>query len=177
MGTIASSGSATVTPKYSRLRRRLLLGVLVLVLAAAAGVWFVLAPQGGGTATEVAAAEARLPDVEPAPPVLAALSPQAPAPDATVLAGELTPMLASPALGTGVEARVVDVTSGDVLFDQNGDTPSTPASTAKLLTAAAALTTPAPTRPWRPPSSRAPRPVRWCSSAAATRRCRGPSPR
>jgi D-alanyl-D-alanine carboxypeptidase/D-alanyl-D-alanine-endopeptidase (penicillin-binding protein 4) len=141
VGTIASSGSATVTPKYSRLRRRLLLGVLVLVLAAAAGVWFVLAPQGGGTATEVAAAEARLPDVEPAPPVLAALSPQAPAPDATVLVGELTPMLASPALGTGVEARVVDVASGDVLFDQNGDTPSTPASTAKLLTAAAALTT------------------------------------
>src|ERR687886_1949 len=74
-------------------------------------------------------------------PVLAALSPQAPSPDATVLAGELTPMLASPALGTGVEARVVDVASGDVLFDQNGDTPSTPASTAKLLTAAAALTT------------------------------------
>ncbi len=141
MGTIASSGSATVTPKYSRLRRRLLLGALVLVLAVAAGVWFVLAPRGDGTATEVAAAEARLPDVEPAAPVLAALSSQAPTPDATVLAGELTPLLASPALGAGVEAQVVDVASGEVLFDQDGDTPSTPASTAKLLTAVAALST------------------------------------
>jgi D-alanyl-D-alanine carboxypeptidase/D-alanyl-D-alanine-endopeptidase (penicillin-binding protein 4) len=141
VGTIASSGSATVTPKYSRLRRRLLLGALVLVLAVAAGVWFVLASRGDGAATEVAAAEARLPDVEPAAPVLAALSSQAPAPDATVLAGELAPLLASPALGAGVEAQVVDVASGEVLFDQNGDAPSTPASTAKLLTAVAALTT------------------------------------
>jgi D-alanyl-D-alanine carboxypeptidase/D-alanyl-D-alanine-endopeptidase (penicillin-binding protein 4) len=141
VGTIASSGSATVTPKYSRLRRRLLLGALVLVLAVAAGVWFVLAPRGDGAATEVAAAEARLPDVEPAAPVLAGLSSQAPAPDATVLAGELAPLLASPALGAGVEAQVVDVASGEVLFDQNGDAPSTPASTAKLLTAVAALTT------------------------------------
>ncbi|MGY1759945.1 D-alanyl-D-alanine carboxypeptidase/D-alanyl-D-alanine-endopeptidase [Geodermatophilus sp. SYSU D00779] len=141
MGTIASSGSATVTPKYSRFRRRLLLGVLVLVLAVAAGVWFVLTPRADGTATEVAAAEARLPDVEPAAPVLAVASSQAPAPDATVLAGELTPLLASPALGPGVAAQVVDVASGEVLFDQDGDTPSTPASTAKLLTAVAALTT------------------------------------
>ena len=141
MGTIASSGSATVMPKYSRLRRRLLLGVLALLLVVGAGVWFVLAPQGDDGAQEVAAAEARLPDVEPAAPVLAALSSQAPAPDATVLAGELAPLLASPALGAGVEAQVVDVASGEVLFDQNGDAPSTPASTAKLLTAVAALTT------------------------------------
>jgi serine-type D-Ala-D-Ala carboxypeptidase/endopeptidase (penicillin-binding protein 4) len=141
VGTIASSGSATVTPRYSRLRRRLLLGLLVLVLVAAAGVWFAVAPRGDGTATEVAAAEARLPDVEPAAPVLAALSSQAPTPDAAVLAGELAPLLASPALGSGVEAQVVDVASGEVLVDQNGDDPSTPASTAKLLTAVAALTT------------------------------------
>ena len=141
MGTIASSGSATVTPKYSRLRRRLLLGVLALLLVVAAGVWFVVAPRGDDAATEVAAAEARLPDVEPAGPVLAALSSQAPAPDATVLAGELAPLLAAPALGPGVEARVVDVASGEVLLDQNSDDPSTPASTAKLLTAVAALTT------------------------------------
>jgi D-alanyl-D-alanine carboxypeptidase/D-alanyl-D-alanine-endopeptidase (penicillin-binding protein 4) len=141
VGTIASSGSATVTPKYSRLRRRLLLGALALLLVVAAGVWFVVAPRGDRTATEVAAAEARLPDVEPAGPVLAALSSQAPAPDATVLAGELAPLLAAPALGPGVEARVVDVSSGGVLLDQNSQVPSTPASTAKLLTAVAALTT------------------------------------
>src|SRR5918995_4528120 len=141
VGTIASSGSATVTPKYSRLRRRLLLGVLALLLVVAVGVWFAVAPRGDDVATEVAAAEARLPDVEPAAPVLAGLSSQAPAPDATVLAGELAPLLASPALGAGVEAQVVDVASGEVLLDQNSDDPSTPASTAKLLTAVAALTT------------------------------------
>ncbi len=141
VGTIASSGSTTVTPKYNRLRRRLLLGALTVLLVVAAGVWFVVAPRGDGDATEVAAAEARLPDVEPAAPVLAALSSQAPAPDATVLAGELAPLLAAPALGTGVEAQVVDVASGEVLLDRNGEDPSTPASTAKLLTAVAALTT------------------------------------
>ncbi|WNV76234.1 D-alanyl-D-alanine carboxypeptidase/D-alanyl-D-alanine-endopeptidase [Geodermatophilus sp. DSM 44513] len=140
MGTIASSGSATVTPRYSRLRRRLLLAVLALLLVVAAGAWYVLAPDGAESASEVAAAEARLPDVAPAGPVLAALSAQAPAPDAAVLAGELGPLLADRALGAGVEARVVDVVSGEVLFDQGSQTPSTPASTTKLLTAFAALT-------------------------------------
>ena len=141
MGTIASSASTTVTPKYSRLRRRLVLGTLALLLVAAGGAWFAVAPDGDGAATEVAAAEARLPDVEPAGPVLAALSSEAPAPDAAVLAGELAPLLAAPALGAGVEARVVDVASGEVLLDQGSEDPSTPASTAKLLTAVAALTT------------------------------------
>ena len=141
MGTIASSASTTVTPKYSRLRRRLVLGTLALLLVAAGGAWFAVAPDGDGAATEVATAEARLPDVEPAGPVLAALSSEAPAPDAAVLAGELAPLLATPALGAGVEARVVDVASGEVLLDQGSEDPSTPASTAKLLTAVAALTT------------------------------------
>jgi D-alanyl-D-alanine carboxypeptidase/D-alanyl-D-alanine-endopeptidase (penicillin-binding protein 4) len=141
VGTIASSGSTTVTPKYSRFRRRLVLGLLVLLLVVGAGVWFGLAPRGDDAAAEVAAAEARLPDVEPAAPVLAALASEAPAPDAAVLADELAPLLASPALGPGVEARVVDVASGEVLLDQDSDVPSTPASTAKLLTAVAALTT------------------------------------
>lgn len=141
VGTIASSGSTTVTPKYSRLRRRLLLGLLALLLVVGAGVWFVVAPRGDDTATEVAAAESRLPEVAPAQPVLAGLSAQAPAPESTVLVGELAPLLADPALGAGVEARVVDVASGEVLLDQDSEIPSTPASTAKLLTAVAALTT------------------------------------
>jgi D-alanyl-D-alanine carboxypeptidase/D-alanyl-D-alanine-endopeptidase (penicillin-binding protein 4) len=141
VGTIASSASTTVTPKYSRLRRRLVLGTLALLLVAAGGAWFAVAPDGDGAATEVAAAEARLPDVEPAGPVLATLPAEAPAPDAAVLAGELAPLLAAPALGAGVEARVVDVASDEVLLDQGSENPSTPASTAKLLTAVAALTT------------------------------------
>lgn len=139
METIASRGSATVTPKYSRLRRRLLLGTLALLLVVATGVWFVLGQGRNGAGTD-ALAQARLPEVASPPPVLAALSSQAPAPDPTELAAELAPLLADPALGSGVEARVVDVASGGVLLDQGATTPSTPASTAKLLTAVAALT-------------------------------------
>jgi D-alanyl-D-alanine carboxypeptidase/D-alanyl-D-alanine-endopeptidase (penicillin-binding protein 4) len=57
----------------------------------------------------------------------------------------LTPLLGAPALGTGLSVQVVDVATGDVLFDQDADDPGTPASTAKLLTALAALTTLDPT--------------------------------
>ncbi|WP_233496202.1 D-alanyl-D-alanine carboxypeptidase/D-alanyl-D-alanine-endopeptidase [Geodermatophilus sp. TF02-6] len=138
MGSIASSGSTTVTPKYSRFRRRLVLGALAVVLVLAVGVWFVVPTGGGDDAGE---AEARLPDVPAAAPVLAALGSQAPVPDAPVLSGELAPLLAAPALGPGVAAEVVDVASGGVLLDQDADDPVTPASTAKLLTAVAALTT------------------------------------
>jgi D-alanyl-D-alanine carboxypeptidase/D-alanyl-D-alanine-endopeptidase (penicillin-binding protein 4) len=73
--------------------------------------------------------------------VLAALPGDAPEPAPAALAARLQPLLAASALGTGISARVVDVASGDVLLDQDGGTPSTPASTAKLLTSAAALTT------------------------------------
>ncbi|MGY1820646.1 D-alanyl-D-alanine carboxypeptidase/D-alanyl-D-alanine endopeptidase [Geodermatophilus sp. SYSU D00079] len=143
MGTIASSGPATVTPKYSRLRRRLLLGLVVVLLVVGGGVWFLVAPRSGdgGTAGDPGVAEARLPDVEAAAPVLAALAAEAPAPAADVLAADLEPLLAAPALGAGVSASVVDVATGEVLLDRDADTPSVPASTAKLLTAVAALTT------------------------------------
>ena len=73
--------------------------------------------------------------------MLASLSEDAPAPDPTVLSAELAPLLAAPALGAGVSAQVVDVATGDVLLDQDAVDPATPASTAKLLTAVAALTT------------------------------------
>ncbi len=72
--------------------------------------------------------------------MLAALSSDAPAPDADALAAALRPVLDAPALGGGVAAEVVDVASGEVLLDDDADRPVTPASTAKLLTAVAALT-------------------------------------
>lgn len=61
--------------------------------------------------------------------------------DPPSLAGVLTPLLDAPTLGSGLSAQVVDVATGRVLFDRAADDPSTPASTAKLLTATAALTT------------------------------------
>src|SRR5919107_3277717 len=53
----------------------------------------------------------------------------------------VVPLLTAAGLGTGVSAEVVDVASGDVLLDLDAGDPAIPASTAKLLTAAAALVT------------------------------------
>jgi serine-type D-Ala-D-Ala carboxypeptidase/endopeptidase (penicillin-binding protein 4) len=84
--------------------------------------------------------DAVLPELTDPDPVLASLSTEAPVPDPTVLSGVLTPLLADPALGSGLSAQVVDVATGEVLFDRDSADPSTPASTAKLLTGLAALT-------------------------------------
>jgi D-alanyl-D-alanine carboxypeptidase/D-alanyl-D-alanine-endopeptidase (penicillin-binding protein 4) len=111
----------------------------VLAAAAVAAITF-LGDRGTPTAAQQAP-DAVLPDLGEPAPVLAALSADAPVPDATVLAGVLAPLLGAPALGSGLSAQVVDVATGDVLFDRAADDPSTPASTAKLLTALATLTT------------------------------------
>jgi serine-type D-Ala-D-Ala carboxypeptidase/endopeptidase (penicillin-binding protein 4) len=145
VGTIASSGSTIVTAKTGRFRRRLAMGVIGLVLllvGGGVGVGVFLAEGGGDAASDaVAIPEAKLPDLGEPSPVLASLATDAPVPDPTVLSGRLTPLLTSAGLGTGVSAEVVDVTSGDVLLDMDASDPAVPASTAKLLTAAAALVT------------------------------------
>src|SRR3954471_24734108 len=115
--------------------------VVVLVIGGGATLFIVTRDDHAATPAVAAAASAQLPDLGDPTPVLAALSSEAPAPTPEALAAELTPLLASPALGAGVSAEVVDVATGDSLFDQDGGTPSTPASTAKLLTSVAALTT------------------------------------
>jgi serine-type D-Ala-D-Ala carboxypeptidase/endopeptidase (penicillin-binding protein 4) len=143
VGSIGSSGSTVVTANYSRFRRRLVLaGALLLVLLVAAVVGFVVTRDDDAASPAVAAAaSAQLPEIGEPAPVLASLSADAPAPDPGALAAELAPLLSSAALGSGVSADVVDVATGETLFDQDGGTPSTPASTAKLLTSVAALTT------------------------------------
>src|SRR3954447_20923341 len=143
VGSISSSGSTIVTANYSRFRRRLVfagLGVLVLVVAVVATL-LVVRDDGPTTPAAAAAASASLPDLGDPTPVLAGLDAAAPAPAPAALAATLTPLLGSPALGTGVSAEVVDVATGNSLFDLDGGTPSTPASTAKLLTGVAVLTT------------------------------------
>jgi D-alanyl-D-alanine carboxypeptidase/D-alanyl-D-alanine-endopeptidase (penicillin-binding protein 4) len=139
--TIAPNGSTTVRPSYRRLRRRVLLGLVVLVLVAALTTGAVLfLGRDDGTGPDAAGTSARLPAVGEPAPVLASLSSDAPAPDPDVLAATLAPLLAAPPLAGGVSAEVVDVASGDVLLDDGADRQVTPASTAKLLTAVAALT-------------------------------------
>ena len=72
-------------------------------------------------------------------PVLPGLGPDAPQPSPSGLSALLTPLLADGRLGSHVTASVIDVTTGTSLFGQGDTVGAIPASTAKLLTAAAVL--------------------------------------
>ncbi|MGW5349103.1 D-alanyl-D-alanine carboxypeptidase/D-alanyl-D-alanine endopeptidase [Streptomyces sp. NPDC004031] len=75
-------------------------------------------------------------------PVFAAAgSGRAPASLAADLTARLRPLMAAPGLGTVRAGSVIDVASGQVLYDRRSGTASTPASTTKLATAVAALGT------------------------------------
>ena len=136
--------AVVITARTGRLRRRIALGVVALLLLLGGGVYGVvrlLGDDAGGGSSTVAVPDAVLPEVGAAPPVLASLSADAPAPDPATLEARLAPLLADPALGGGVSAEVVDVATGETLYGLDADSPATPASTAKLLTAVAVLTT------------------------------------
>ncbi|WP_309147330.1 D-alanyl-D-alanine carboxypeptidase/D-alanyl-D-alanine endopeptidase, partial [Modestobacter versicolor] len=148
-------GATAAAPEVGRAGGRrglkvLLAAVLALVLVAA-GVVLTLQLTGGDDGATVAedaeqVPDAVLPELGNPAPALAELSADAPVPDPTALLAVLRPLLTAPPLGTGLSAEVVDVATGQVLFDQDAADPnSTPASTAKLLTGLAALTTLGPT--------------------------------
>ncbi|HEY2442245.1 MAG TPA: D-alanyl-D-alanine carboxypeptidase/D-alanyl-D-alanine-endopeptidase [Streptosporangiaceae bacterium] len=64
-----------------------------------------------------------------------------PVPTSAGLTARLSGLLSASVLGSHVVAAVGDPASGKVLFSYNGDSPAAPASTTKLGTAVAALTT------------------------------------
>lgn len=119
------------------------IGLVLLLIAGVVGLGVMVTGGGSGSSGNdpVAVPEAKLPQLGDAKPVLAALSTDAPVPDKAALTSKLTPLLAAPGLGTGVSAEVLDVATRNVLLDVGAADPATPASTAKLLTAAAVLTT------------------------------------
>jgi D-alanyl-D-alanine carboxypeptidase/D-alanyl-D-alanine-endopeptidase (penicillin-binding protein 4) len=90
----------------------------------------------GGTAAPPATPT---PSWSPVGPVLRPATPRGPPPSAKGLASRLDPLLAAPALGGQVGATVVDVASGEVLWDRGGTRPAPPASSVKIATAVAAL--------------------------------------
>jgi serine-type D-Ala-D-Ala carboxypeptidase/endopeptidase (penicillin-binding protein 4) len=73
------------------------------------------------------------------PAVLSAAAADAPTPTANGLATALAPLLADPALGGRPVLSVVDVATGQRLYEKGGQTSTVPASTTKLLTATAVL--------------------------------------
>ena len=116
---------------------RSLVGVLAATVVTVAGLGFI-ALDGDGS---------RAPVVQPSPtgpPVRAALLPEvpddAPLPTTAGLQDALRAGLADPALRGGVVLSVVDAATGEPLWERAADAPLLPASTAKIVTAVAALT-------------------------------------
>jgi serine-type D-Ala-D-Ala carboxypeptidase/endopeptidase (penicillin-binding protein 4) len=139
----------------SSVRRRpdglLLLGVVaLLILAVAAGT-------GGYLITHHIRADNAATVAKTAPPTPSALASATAAPAspsvatdgqparAPAVAAALAQAVAAPALGGRLLAQVVDGTTGTALYSHLAPTPAAPASTGKLLTAAALLAVRAPT--------------------------------
>ncbi len=126
-------------PTAGRRRRRTrILLVVVAVVAVVAGGTAVAAivPDASDSHSD----RATSPEPDPVLPVpdIVPLPDTAPVPVPAALAAALAPVTGSDALGafTGV---VADAVSGEVLWSSNPDNPMTPASTTKVLTAAAAM--------------------------------------
>lgn len=119
---------------------------LAATLAAAAVAAVRLEPPRAPAPPPAAAEPTALPAPEPAPsrtPLLppATLSPDGAQPRAAALAAAADATVADPALGGKLVVSVVDVGARNVLYERSGDAVLVPASTAKLVTAVAALQT------------------------------------
>jgi D-alanyl-D-alanine carboxypeptidase/D-alanyl-D-alanine-endopeptidase (penicillin-binding protein 4) len=134
------------------LATRLVIGGVAAAVVASFGVVTFTTGLVGGTGGPPAAAVTLAPTSTSAPApgattpavvddVLTALSSGAPVPTAAGLQRVLAPLLAAAGLGKAVSMQVVDVASGASLFSVSPNARLVPASTAKLLTGAAALTT------------------------------------
>jgi D-alanyl-D-alanine carboxypeptidase/D-alanyl-D-alanine-endopeptidase (penicillin-binding protein 4) len=114
------------------------LAVLVLAVGAFAAAWF---------ATDATRTEHRTPAPTPPRAYLAAGATPTPEPAPTagpvplpaLVAGALANAVRAPQLGTRLLGTVVDVASGQLLYARGATATAAPASTAKLLTAAALL--------------------------------------
>ena len=120
--------------------RYALVGGLVLVTAAAVtlallGRLPILQHEGVSTT----AVPSGSPSMAAAAAVLPPAGDTGPVPTEAGLAARLAPLLGVPALGDRLGLAVVDLASGALLYGQDAGTGHTPASTTKLLTAAAAL--------------------------------------
>ena len=132
---------SAVRGRAGRVGKLAQVGVLVLLLGAGAYIGLDASGHVNGVFFDDAsprpsASPSASPSPSPAGPVLA------PATSATVAAAGLVldqRLLADPDFGGDLGAYVVDVVTGEVLLDRDSGGPRTPASVAKLATAAGAL--------------------------------------
>lgn len=127
--------------RRSRKKPLIIVGAVVLVIAVAAGVVFAvpsLRAKLGLTSAEPPVVIQPPPSPVAFRPTLRSPSADAPAPTPDGVKNALAGPASVPALGT-FNGTVLDSATGTVLWDQRSTTPITPASTAKLLTSAAAL--------------------------------------
>ncbi|WP_306211161.1 D-alanyl-D-alanine carboxypeptidase/D-alanyl-D-alanine endopeptidase [Actinoplanes sp. RD1] len=115
------------------------LSVVVLLVLAAAVLVVRPGPVEGWLSAKPSAQPRVVPTPDPTPtPVLVAAEAGATAPTASGVAAAIGPLVSAKSLGTA-NISVVDGLTGDVLFEKNAGTMTTPASTTKLLTAATVL--------------------------------------
>lgn len=90
-------------------------------------------------ATASPSAPSPTPTLSPLPSFGVTSAADAPMPSAAAIAAALNPPFADPRLGPRVSAVVIDAATGTVLYSRNSTLSVLPASTAKMLTALAAL--------------------------------------
>jgi D-alanyl-D-alanine carboxypeptidase/D-alanyl-D-alanine-endopeptidase (penicillin-binding protein 4) len=115
-------------------------GVVVLLLVAVVVAVGAVATSSGSSPTKPKVAVAPQPALVTAQPAVTPLSDSAPVPTSAGLAATLAPLVANPDLGA-LTGRVTDAMTGRELWAQGAGVPMQPASTNKVLTAAAALLT------------------------------------
>ena len=137
---MAGDGKKKIGALAGRRRRnvRILMSLAAVLIVAVAALAIVLVQKDGPTASGSTAATSAEPSPVTATPQVAPVPDDAPMPTPAALGAVLAPLIANPALGT-FTGVVADARTGTTLWSQNPDTPMTPASTAKILTAAAAM--------------------------------------
>ncbi|MBN1171386.1 MAG: D-alanyl-D-alanine carboxypeptidase/D-alanyl-D-alanine-endopeptidase [Micromonosporaceae bacterium] len=120
-----------------------IVALVVATAAAAGGAWFG-APLAASALVVPPPVWREGSAPAPVPSVLEAATDQAPIPTSAGLKAALNPLMSAAALGGHTAVSVVDVATGQQLFT-SGDRASTPASTTKIVTAAAVLAARGPT--------------------------------
>ena len=116
--------------------------LVIAAVAITSGVVVIATRQGSATPATSPSPSPPVPTAAPSrQPVLGQLSTAAPRPLPATVAALLGKAAAPAALGAHLVGRVVDATTGALLWQRGGAVMSAPASTTKLLTAAAALQT------------------------------------